>query len=115
MKENLIQREKLLTVNLDDKQELSKVEITKVTLPPSGTADYHLHPCPVVGYVVSGELLFQIEGEEKQILNMGKAFYEPKDKPILHFDNASDSEPLVFLAYYLLEDNEEMIKILPKK
>ena len=42
-----------------------------------------------------------------------RSFYEPTNHPILHFDNASDYEPLVFIAYYLLESNEDMITLLP--
>ena len=75
-------------------------------------AGKHLHPCPVVGYIVSGKVLFQVDGEEKKILNSGEAFYEPKNKTILHFDNASAEEPLVFIAFYLKEAGEELIKML---
>lgn len=72
----------------------------------------HVHPCPVVGYVKSGKVLFQIEGEEKIILNEGDAFYEPKGKNILHFDNASKENPLIFIAIYLKKGNEENIKLV---
>jgi quercetin dioxygenase-like cupin family protein len=58
-------------------------------------------------------VLFQAEGEEKKVLKSGDAFYEPKNKTILHFDNAGE-EPLVFIAFYLKEDNEELIKMLDK-
>lgn len=105
-------RKDLLTAQLQ-KQVVSRVEIKEVTIPAGGKASYHLHRCPVVGYVVSGSVLFQIEGQSQQILEAGSAFYEPKDQPILKFDNASDSIPLVFTAYYLLEDNEDIITILP--
>ena len=71
-----------------------------------------LHPCPVVGYIVSGKVLFQVEGDEKKILNQGEAFYEPKNKTILHFDNASEEETLVFIAFYLKEAGEDLIKML---
>ena len=75
-------------------------------------AGKHLHPCPVVGYIVSGKVLFQVEGEEKKTLNQGEAFYEPKNKTILHFDNASEEETLVFIAFYLKEAGEDLIKML---
>ena len=58
--------------------------------------------------------LFQIEGEKSQLIKAGEAFYEPKNKPILHFDNASDSELLVFIAYYLVEENEDLVMLLPE-
>lgn len=49
------------------------------------------------------------------LLTTGEAFYKPKNKPILHFDNVSDFEPLVFIAYYLIEECEDLIVLLPKK
>ena len=102
MEKNNVARTNLLSIQLKEKQGLSKVEIKRVVIPQSGKAEYHLHPCSVVGHVVSGTLLFQVEGEKPQLLTGGEAFYEPKNKPILHFDNASDSESLVFIAYYLI-------------
>jgi quercetin dioxygenase-like cupin family protein len=75
-------------------------------------AGKHLHPCPVVGYIVSGKVLFQVEGEEKKILNQGEAFYKPKNKTISHFDNASEEETFVFIAFYLKEAGEDLIKML---
>lgn len=115
MEKKNVARTNLLSIQLREKQGLSKVEIKKVVIPVNGKAEYHLHPCPVVGHIVSGTLLFQIEGEKPQLIKAGEAFYEPKNKPILHFDNASDSESLVFIAYYLIEECEDLIVLLPAK
>ena len=115
MEKKNVARTNLLSIQLREKQGLSKVEIKKVVIPVNGKAEYHLHPCPVVGHIVSGTLLFQIEGEKPQLIKAGEAFYEPKNKPILHFDNASDSEFLVFIAYYLIEECEDLIVLLPEK
>lgn len=115
MEKKKITRVDLLTVQFNGKQVISKVEIKQIEIPQNGKADYHLHPCSVVGHVVSGTLLFLVEGENSQLLSVGEAFYEPKNQPVLHFDNASDSEPLVFIAYYLIEENEDLIVLLPEK
>ena len=114
MEKKNVARTNLLSIQLKEKQGLSKVEIKKVVIPINGKAEYHLHPCLVVGHIVSGTLLFQIEGEKPQLIKAGEAFYEPKNKPILHFDNALDSEPLVFMAYYLVEENEDLLMLLPE-
>lgn len=114
MEKKNVARTNLLSIQLREKQGLSKVEIKKVVIPINGKAEYHLHPCLVVGHIVSGTLLFQIEGEKPQLIKAGEAFYEPKNKPILHFDNALDSEPLVFMAYYLVEENEDLLMLLPE-
>ena len=114
MEKKNVARTNLLSIQLREKQGLSKVEIKKVVIPVNGKAEYHLHPCPVVGHIVSGTLLFQKKKKKPQLIKAGEAFYEPKNKPILHFDNALDSEPLVFMAYYLVEENEDLLMLLPE-
>lgn len=93
-------------------QHVSVVEVKEITMAKGQAAPKHLHPCPVVGYVVSGIVLFQIEGEKPLILKAGDAFYEPKNKTILHFDNASKDQPMTFVAFYLKEGAEENIQLL---
>lgn len=111
MSQEKLRREDLLLAALDH-ETVSTVDIKKVIIPKGMSAGKHFHPCPVVGYVVSGKVLFQVEGGEKKVLNQGEAFYEPKNETILHFDNASMEEPLVFIAFYLKEGGEELIKML---
>lgn len=91
---------------------VNRVEIQEITMPPGVRAPKHSHPCPVVGIIRSGTAVFQIEGDERILLYAGDAFYEPKDKVILHFGNASDQEPMTFTAFYMKEGNEENILIL---
>jgi quercetin dioxygenase-like cupin family protein len=111
MEQEKVTREDLLQAVLQH-ENVSTVEIKKITIPKGMASGKHLHPCPVVGCIVSGTVLFQEEGKEQKLLKAGDAFYEPKNKTILHFDNASRDEPLVFIAFYLKEDNEELIKML---
>ncbi|MDQ0782055.1 cupin domain-containing protein [Chryseobacterium sp. W4I1] len=108
--QNQISRKELLKTAID--QKIKTTEIQEITLAPGLQVPKHLHPCPVVGIIKSGEAIFQIEGQQKVILHEGEAFYEPKNVKILHFDNASAEKPLVFSAIYLKEGNEENIKLL---
>jgi len=108
--QNQISRKELLKASIN--QKVKTTEIQEVTLAPGLEVPKHLHPCPVVGVIKSGEAVFQIEGQQKTILHEGDAFYEPKNAKILHFDNASAEKPLVFTAIYLKEGKEENIKIL---
>ena len=48
-------------------------------------------------------------------MKAGDVLYEPKNQPIAHFDNASATNELKLIAYYLLTDNEKKIELLPKK
>ena len=109
-----INRKQLLTANIGD-HFVKKVDIREIILNPGQKAPYHKHPCPVVGFIVSGSVLFQIEGDSLRTLKAGEAFYEPANMPITHFDNASNTEPLNFVAYYLLNDEKELIEILEAK
>jgi len=93
-------------------QKVKLIEIQEITFPKGQTAPKHLHPCPVVGYIKSGSVLFQIEGEEAVILKEGDSFYEPRNANILHFDNASKEEPMTFIAFYMKEHKEANIKII---
>lgn len=111
MAQEKVSRRDLLTACLTT-QTVSRVEIKEVTIPPGGKADYHLHPCPVVGTVIAGTLLYQLQGGSPRILEKGDAFYEPRNQPVLHFDNASETAPLIFTAFYLVEEKEDLITIL---
>ena len=108
--QNLLIRKNLESALMD--QKVSKVEIQEITFPIRQIAPKHLHPCPVVGYIKSGSVLFQIEGKDPIILKEGDSFYEPKNVNILHFDNASNDKPMTFIAFYLKEAGEENIKFV---
>lgn len=108
--QNNIIRKVLKPVLVD--QKVSNIEIQEITFPAGQTAPKHLHPCPVVGYIKSGSVLFQIEGQDTVILNEGDSFYEPRNINILHFDNASIDKPMTFIAFYLKEGTEENVKVV---
>lgn len=105
-----ISRKELLKTALD--QKVKSTEIQEITMAAGQSAPEHLHPCPVLGIINSGEAVFQIEGQQKVVLHEGEAFYEPKNVKILHFDNASAEKPLVFTAIYLKEGIEENIRFI---
>jgi quercetin dioxygenase-like cupin family protein len=108
--QNEIIRKDLQHVLID--QKVKTVQIQEITFPAGQTAPKHLHPCPVVGYIKSGTVLFQIEGHDTVILKEGDSFYEPKNTNILHFDNASKDNPMTFITFYLKESNEANVKII---
>jgi len=89
------------------------VQITEIELEPGQPTGRHVHPVPVVGYVVAGQIHFQVEGEPPRRLRAGEAFYEPAGATILHFDNASPTQPATFVALYLAgQDEHEVIRML---
>src|SRR5262244_3818038 len=106
-------RKALLTAGMEGGRRVDRVEIKQIDFVPRQQTGLHLHTCPVVGYIARGTVLFQIEGEPPRTLKEGDAFHEPAGARILHFDNASDRDPLTFIAFYLLgPDDRELITML---
>ncbi len=112
--QNGMQRKDLLHANIIERT-VSSVKVVEVEFRGGQKGAYHKHPCPVVGYIVEGTCLLQVEGQPAQVLQAGEAFFEPADTPILHFDNYSANQPMKFVAYYLLNGEKELIELLPKK
>jgi quercetin dioxygenase-like cupin family protein len=95
-----------------DRRTVTSVDVRQITFVPNQQTGKHRHPCPVLGYIAWGTAVLQIEGQPPQELQEGEAFYEPADTVILRFDNASSTEPLTFIAYYLLNGQRELIHML---
>ncbi|MGA7106600.1 MAG: cupin domain-containing protein [Terracidiphilus sp.] len=114
MSPSSIERKQLLAAALGNRN-VSAVDVRRITLEPGQKSGRHLHACPVVGYIASGTAFCQIEGEPAELLPVGSAFYEPADRVIADFGNASDGVPLTFIAFYLLDGEQELITMLDSK
>jgi quercetin dioxygenase-like cupin family protein len=106
---------KLLLEALLGSRNVASVDVREIRFDPGQKTGRHLHPCPVLGYIVDGTAQYAIEGQPAQILPQGRAFYEPADTVIASFDNASESEPMTFVAFYLLDGQDELIQMLDNK
>jgi quercetin dioxygenase-like cupin family protein len=111
MTQQTIQRKLLLKAVMGSRN-VSSVDVREISLAPGQSAGRHLHPCPVFGYIAEGAAVYQIEGQVPQTLSAGSAFYEPAQRVIARFGNASDSEPMTFIAFYLLDGDQELIRML---
>jgi quercetin dioxygenase-like cupin family protein len=108
-----IVRKDLLTATIAGGKEVSRVEIKQIDFQPGQRTGLHRHPIPVVGYIARGTIQFQVEGGAMQTLHAGDPFFEPANTRILHFDNPSTSEPVTFIAYYMLgKDDQKIIEML---
>jgi quercetin dioxygenase-like cupin family protein len=108
-----IVRKPLLTAILDPAKLTSRIEVKEIEFKPGQATGLHLHPCPVAGCIAKGTVFFQVEGEPVKTLKAGDAFFEPANAKILHFDNASATEAMTFIAFYLLgKDEDELIRML---
>lgn len=89
-----------------------RATLLEVTYPPGGHSSPHLHPCPVVGFVLAGALRFQVDGGSEQVLQAGQSFYEAPNTHHLISANASTTEPAKFLAYFVCDGEQELTKPL---
>ncbi len=111
--ENIV-RKPLLRAFLE-KKPVSAVDVREIRFQPGQQTGLHRHPCPVFGYIASGSAVLEVEGEAPQALPQGSAFHEPEGAVIRRFDNASSTEPMTFIVFYLLKGDEPFIEMLPEK
>jgi quercetin dioxygenase-like cupin family protein len=107
----VIYRKPLLKAGLDPRP-ITTVDVREIHFAPGQHTGRHLHPCTVVGYIVDGTAAVQIEGQTEQTLPAGSAFHEPAGAVMADFRNASESEPMTFVAFYLLDGQQELITML---
>ena len=64
-----------------------------VDFPPgSAGAPPHRHPSgPAFGYVLEGEMLFELEGQAPRVIRAGEAFWEPGGD-VIHYSNANNRD-----------------------
>jgi quercetin dioxygenase-like cupin family protein len=80
-----------------------QVSMVEVRYGPGESSQQHSHPCPVVGYVVEGAYRTQVKGEPEKIYKAGESFYEAPNGVHLVSENASSTEPVRFLAYFICD------------
>jgi quercetin dioxygenase-like cupin family protein len=86
-----------------------------ITYPPgSGGAPPHRHPSgPAFGFVLDGELLFELEGEAPRVVRAGEAFWEPGGD-VIHYSDANnrDDVELRFLVTMMCVPGQPMLTLV---
>ncbi|MGB3484171.1 MAG: cupin domain-containing protein [Mycobacterium sp.] len=74
----------------------------------------HRHPGgPCFGYVLEGEMLFELEGEAPRVITAGEAFWEPGGDVIHYSDgNNRNDVPLRFLVTMLCQPGIDMFVLV---
>jgi quercetin dioxygenase-like cupin family protein len=49
----------------------------------------HRHPGPAFGYMLEGEMLFELEGEPERVIRAGEAFWEPGGD-VIHYQDGNN-------------------------
>ncbi|BCJ75173.1 hypothetical protein CS0771_47170 [Catellatospora sp. IY07-71] len=61
-----------------------------VEIPPGGKGlPPHKHSGPIFGYMIEGEMLFELEGEPERVIKAGEAFFEPGGD-VIHYRDANN-------------------------
>jgi quercetin dioxygenase-like cupin family protein len=105
-----VARVHLLTGEFD--AQIDRIEVHRITLQPAQQTGRHTHPGGVVGYVVDGDILFEIDGQPAMRLQTGSVFYEPPGAVITRFDNAWTTATTTFIVCYPLTGEQALISTL---
>ncbi|MEV1055059.1 cupin domain-containing protein [Streptomyces sp. NPDC049887] len=86
----------------------------RVEFPPGdpGTPP-HRHLGPAFGYVVEGEMVFELEGEPERVVRAGEAFWEPGGDVIHYQDgNHRDDVPVRFVVTMMCVPDKPMLVLV---
>lgn len=78
----------------------------------------HRHTGPCFGYVLDGEMVFELEGEPARVVRAGEAFWEPGGDVIHHQDGNNrddinrDDIPVRFTVTMLCEPGTPMLTLV---
>jgi quercetin dioxygenase-like cupin family protein len=82
-----------------------------IELPPgdSGTPP-HRHSGPVFGYMLEGEMIFELEGDPESVIKAGEAFWEPGGD-VIHYQAANNLADVWsrFVVVMICAPGEEML------
>ena len=84
------------------------ITLVEVSYGPGASSPPHSHPCPVVGYVISGALRTQVKGEPEATYRVGESFYEKPNSGHLVSGNASAKDSVTFLAYFICDQRSPL-------
>lgn len=84
-----------------------------VTLAPGQSAAPHLHPGSIFAYVLEGEVISQLEGQDAKIYTAGQSWYEPPRTHHLVTRNASNIKPAKLLVWAIVGAQDPIKLPLP--
>jgi quercetin dioxygenase-like cupin family protein len=88
-----------------------------VTYPPGGKTPPHHHAGSafVTGYVLSGAIRSQIDGEKVQVFQAGESFSESPGARHDMSENASETEPAKLLAIFVVDSKDTALTTMDAK
>jgi quercetin dioxygenase-like cupin family protein len=92
--DNTVFQHDLPKVTLDDWQ----VNVSTITLAPGSVGTSHRHPGFVLVYILEGQVVTKVSGQQEVTYSAGQMFYEPPGSTHEVNRNASATKPAKFLA-----------------
>ncbi|MFJ4002170.1 hypothetical protein ACIPWL_01700 [Streptomyces sp. NPDC090023] len=71
---------------------------------------------PVLGHVIEGEMLYELEGQPPRVIRTGEAFWEPGGD-VIHYQDANHRTdiPLRFLATLVCEPDKPLLELVDER
>jgi quercetin dioxygenase-like cupin family protein len=104
-------RDVVLDARFAEPKLTTRVEVRRIRMLAGHPGGLHVHNTPLVGSIVAGSVIYQIEGSPAEVLRAGDVFFEPQDVRIARFDAQEDG--VEFLGYFLIADGEEASLSVP--
>ena len=85
--------------------------------PGSAGAPPHRHPSgPAFGYVLEGEILFELEGQLPRVIRAGEAFWEPGGD-VIHYSDANNRDDVKsrFIVTMVCVPGQPMLELVDEK
>jgi quercetin dioxygenase-like cupin family protein len=79
------------------------VTAVEVRYEAGATSAVHRHPGFVLGYILEGEIVFQLDGGPRRVYRVGDMFYEPPGSVHVVSGSASATRPARMLAMVFAE------------
>jgi quercetin dioxygenase-like cupin family protein len=80
-----------------------KVHVIQVTYPPGAMSMAHRHPCPIIGYMISGTMRMQVSDQPVAEYKAGDTFFELPTDVHRMGSNPSKDTPAVFTATFVCD------------
>ena len=87
-----------------------------VSYPPGGKTPAHRHAASafITGYVISGSIRSQLEGQPAHVYHAGQSWTEAPGAHHILSENASTTKPARLLAIFVVDSNEKALTVFDK-
>ena len=86
-----------------------KALMIEVDYEPGQSSIAHKHEGTAMAYVISGEIISQVKGEQPVTYKAGQYWYEPAGSEHLVSKNASATQPAKLLVFMVLSPDEKVL------